>query len=104
MTDKETSTLPADEFEASARAFLEEEAGGVDELPAATFFEILSLIEKERRAQAIEVDAEVDAENQTLTLSAPPDAPITARGNELVVEGRRVVLRLKKPETTATPL
>ncbi len=102
MTDKETSTPLADEFEAAARSFLEEAADGVDELPAATFFEVLSLIEQEKQAQAIEVDAEVDAESQTLTLSAPPDAPITARGNELVVEGRRVVLRLKTPEITTT--
>jgi hypothetical protein len=103
MTDRKNNTPSADEFEAAARIFLEEEASGVDELPTATFFEILSLIEKEKQAQAIEVDAEVDAEAQTLMLSAPPDAPITARGNELIVEGRRVVVRLKKQETTATP-
>jgi hypothetical protein len=100
MTDRE---IPINEFEAAARAFLEEEASGVDELPAATFFEILSLIEREKQAQAIEVDAEVDTQAQTLTLVAPPNVPLIARGNELVIEGRRVVLRLKKQEMTAIP-
>jgi len=103
MINQETNIPPADEFEAAARAFLGEEASGVDELPAPTFFEILSLIEKEKQAQAIEVEAEVDAQAQTLTLVAPPDVPLIARGNELVVEGRRVVLRLKKREMTAIP-
>jgi len=46
--------LSFDEFERALDEFLEREAGGFDELPASTFFELMAKIEQEKMEYPIE--------------------------------------------------
>jgi len=69
----------------------------VDELSMPTFFEAWEILDRERRAQmpAIVVEGDVADDEIALSLPEPVLAPITVSGNELIVNGYRIVLKLK---------
>jgi hypothetical protein len=95
MPENNTQDLSFDEFERALDEFLEREAEGFDELPASTFFELMAKIEQERMENPIELEAEITDGNIHFALSNDAETSVTTRQNEIIVEGRRILVRLK---------
>jgi len=95
MTEKLLEELSAEELEQVLDDFITRE---VDELSMPTFFEAWEILDRERRARmpVIVVQGEL-AENDEVTLSLPEpvQAPVAVSGNELIVNGYRIILKLK---------
>ncbi len=69
----------------------------VDELSMPTFFDVWEILERERRARmpVIVVEGDVSDDEVALSLPEPVLAPVTASGNELIVNGYRIVPKLR---------
>jgi hypothetical protein len=94
MTEKILEELSAEELEQVLGGFITRE---VNELSMTTFFEAWEILERERRARmpVIVVEGDVADDEIALSLPEPVLAPVTASGNELIVNGYRIVLKLK---------
>jgi hypothetical protein len=94
MTDKTLEQLSAAELEQVLDDFITRE---VDELSMPTFFDAWEILDRERRARmpVIVVEGDVSDDEVALSLPEPVLAPITVSGNELIVNGYRIVLKLR---------
>ena len=86
--------LSAEELEQVLDKFITRE---VDELSMPTFFEAWEILDRERRARmpVIVVQGEVSDDQVTLSLPEPVVAPVAVSGNELIVNGYRIILKVK---------
>ena len=102
---KQTQTpedLSAEELEQIATEFIARDGPGPGDLPADTFFALWERFETERRAQVIEL--EEDIIGGEIVLSVAPTSPtlVQVERNEIRLEdGRRIVLRLRRPRQQA---
>ena len=102
---KQTQTpedLMADELEQIVTDFIARDSPGPGDLPADTFFALWERFEAERRAQVIEL--EEDIIGGEIVLSVAPTSPVLVQveRNEIQLEdGRRIVLRLRRPRQQA---
>jgi hypothetical protein len=95
MTEKMLEELGAEELEQVLDDFITRE---VDELSMPTFFEAWEFLDRERRARmpVIVVRGEISEDDEvTLSLPEPVQAPVAVSGNELIVNGYRIILKLK---------
>ena len=95
MTEKMLEELGADELEQVLDDFITRK---VDELSMPTFFEAWEILDRERRARmpVIVVRGEIAKDDKvTLSLPEPVQAPVAVSGNELIVNGYRIILKLK---------
>jgi hypothetical protein len=94
MTDKTLEELSAVELEQVLDDFITRE---VDELSMPAFFEAWEILDRERRARmpVIVVEGDVSDDEVALSLPEPVLAPVTVSGNELIVNGYRIVLKLR---------
>lgn len=94
--------LAADELEQIVTDFIARDGPGPGDLPADTFFALWERFEAERRAQVIEL--EQDIIGGEIVLSVAPTSPdlVQVERNEIRLEdGRRIVLRLRRPRQQA---
>lgn len=94
MPEKMLEELNAGELEQLLGDFITRE---VDELSMPTFFEAWKILDRERRAQmpVIVVEGDISDDEIALSLPEPVSAPVTVSGNELTVNGYRIILKLK---------
>ena len=95
MTEKMLEELGAEELEQVLDDFITRK---VDELSMPTFFEAWEFLDRERRARmpVIVVRGEISEDDEvTLSLPEPVPAPVAVSGNELIVNGYRIILKLK---------
>jgi len=94
MTDKTLEQLSTAELEQVLDDFITRK---VDELSMPTFFEAWEILDRERRARmpVIVVEGDISDDEVALSLPEPVLAPITVSGNELIVNGYRIILKLK---------
>lgn len=94
--------LAADELEQIVTDFIARDGPGPGDLPADTFFALWERFEADRRAQVIEL--EQDIIGGEIVLSVAPTSPdlVQVERNEIRLEdGRRIVLRLRRPRQQA---
>lgn len=91
----DTTQEPLDDFERSLNEFLEREAYGFDELPASTFFELMAEIEREKMEQPIELEADITDGEIQLALLNSAGASVKVQHNEIIIEGRRILVHPK---------
>jgi len=94
--------LSAEEWEQIVTDFIARDGPGPGDLPTDTFFALWERFEAERRAQVIELEQDIiDGE---IVLSVAPTSPtlVQVERNEIRLEdGRRIVLRLRRPRQKA---
>jgi len=90
------------ELEQIVTDFVARDGPGPSDLPADTFFALWERFEAERREQVIEL--EQDIIGGEIVLSVAPTSPdvVQVERNEIRLEdGRRIVLRLRRPRQQA---
>jgi hypothetical protein len=94
MTEKMLEELSTDELEQILDDFITREE---DELSMPTFFEAWEILDRERRAKMPVIVVQGEAENDEVTLSLPEPAlaPVAVSGNKLIVNGYRIIFKLK---------
>jgi len=97
----DTTQALLDDFERSLNEFLEREAYGFDELPASTFFELMAEIEREKMEQPIELEADITDGEIQLALLNNAGASVKVQRNEIIVEGRRILVHPKSSLSVA---
>ena len=97
----DTTQESLDDFERSLNEFLEREAYGFDELPASTFFELMAEIEREKMEQPIELEADITDGEIQLALLNNAGASVKVQRNEIIVEGRRILVHPKSSLSVA---
>jgi hypothetical protein len=93
--------MSPEEFEQMLEDFITREE---DDMNISTFFEVLALIDQEKRAAAPVIKLEGELVSGQLVFSPPTDQtlPITVQGNEIVLpDGSRIILTLKSSERMA---
>jgi uncharacterized protein YheU (UPF0270 family) len=94
--------LAPEELEQIVADFVARDGPGPGDLPADTFFALWEQFEAERREQVIEL--EQDIIGGEIMLSVAPTSPdlVQVERNEIRLEdGRRIVLRLRRPRQQA---
>lgn len=91
----DTTQESLDDFERSLNEFLEREAYGFDELPASTFFELMAEIEREKMEEPIELEVDITDGEIQLVLLNNAGASVKVQHNEVIIEGRRILVHPK---------
>jgi hypothetical protein len=94
--------LSAEEWDQIVTDFIARESPGSSDLPADAFFALWERFEANRRVQVIEL--EQDIIGGEIVLSVAPTSPtlVQVERNEILLEdGRRIVLRLRRPRQRA---
>jgi hypothetical protein len=92
MKDKTLEQLTDEEFETVIENFIEQEAGGMDEMEASTFFRLWDEIEKKRAKPTIEVEGNIMEGKLVLSLEKPA-LNVSVRENEIVTPYERIIVR-----------
>ena len=94
--------LAADELEQIVTDFIARDGPGPGDLPADTFFALWERFEADRRAQVIELEQDIIGGEIVLSVAPTSLDLVQVERNEIRLEdGRRIVLRLRRPRQQA---
>lgn len=92
MSDHRLAHLSEADFDAMIEAHIERTADGAAELPASVFVDVLF---ERLAADAAPITLAIDVHDDQLVITADnPGADVIVQGNEVLIGGRRLVLRL----------
>ena len=84
-----------DEFQSVADRFIERSSHEFGEMPASSFFELLFEKMAKRVTETIELEGEVVDNQLVLRLPAEFETAVHVKSNEILIEDRRIVVKLK---------
>jgi hypothetical protein len=93
-TDRLLETLDPEEFNSLVEAYMNRVEP--DTMSFEAFDHAVRRLAQEAVTETIELTGEVRGD--TIVLDSPETAPVIARGNEIVIGGLRLVIRLRQPE------
>lgn len=94
MTGKLLGSLEAQEFEELVAAFIERSEP--DTMSFAAFDHAIERLAEEAIAETIEVTGMI--KEGSIVFDAPESAPIVAQGNQILIGGLRLIVRLRQAE------
>jgi hypothetical protein len=94
MTDKRLGSLEPEAFEELIESFIERSEP--DTMSFEAFDQSIQRLAAEAVAETIEVTGMI--EEGSIVFDSLDSAPITAQGNEILIGGLRLVVRLRQPE------
>jgi hypothetical protein len=95
MSEHRIKTMDFDEFQLVADEFIERSSHEFGEMPASSFFELLFEKMAERVIETVEVEGEIVNNQLVLKLPLDVETAVQVKGNEILVGGRRIVVKLK---------
>jgi hypothetical protein len=95
MSEKLITDMSYGEFESLIDSYIDRSAQEGDEMPAATFFELLFEQAARRVKETIEVEGDIVGDQLILRVPAGVETAVQVRGNEILVGNQRIVVRLK---------
>lgn len=94
MTEKLLGTLEPEEFDNLVEAYINR--AEPDTMSFEAFDQALHRLAREAVTETIELTGVV--QGNTVIFDSPKTAPVIAHGNEIVIGGLRLVIRLRQPE------
>ena len=95
MTENRIKTIDFDEFQSVADRFIERSSHEFGEMPASSFFELLFEKMAERVTETIELEGEVVDNQLVLRLPVDLETAVQVKNNEILIGGRRIIVKLK---------
>jgi hypothetical protein len=95
MSENQIKTIDFDEFQSVEDGFIERSSHEFGEMPASSFFELLFEKMAERVTETIELEGVVVDDQLILRLPAELETAIRVKDNEILIGGRRIIVKLK---------
>ena len=87
--------MDVDKFQSIADEFIDRSSQEFGEMPASSFFELLFARMAERVSETVEVEGEIVDNQLVLKLPVDAETAVQVKDNEILIDDRRIVVKLK---------